>query len=105
MRGGHVSDETFDALSDVHRRRLLFDVLDHNPVDVSKLSGVPWQITEGDEERVRKHHVHLPKLVDYGFVEWDPEHDVVTKGPRFDEIRPFLELLDDHRDELPDGWV
>jgi hypothetical protein len=105
MGHGHVYNDVFEVLADVHRRRLLFDVLDQNPVDVSELSGVPWEIDEGDEDLVRKRHVHLPKLVDQGFVEWDREHAVVTKGPRFDEIRPFLELLDDHRDELPDGLL
>jgi hypothetical protein len=50
-------------------------------------------------------HVHLPKLVEYGFVVWDEDEHEVEKGPNFDEIRPVLELLNDHAEELPDGWL
>ncbi|MFC4543574.1 transcriptional regulator [Halosolutus amylolyticus] len=80
-------------------------MLDHNPQDVSELSGVPWNIEETEVETLQKRHVHLPKLEDYGYIEWRPDEEVAVKGPRFDEIRLVLELLDDHRDELPDGWL
>ena len=29
----------------------------------------------------------------------------MVKGPRFDAIRPLLELLEDNREALPEGWV
>ncbi|WP_436927670.1 hypothetical protein [Halosimplex amylolyticum] len=50
-------------------------------------------------------HVHLPKLADYRFIEWNQGTHEVTKGPKFDEIRPLLELLDDREDELPADWL
>jgi len=34
-------------------------------------------------------------LDDYGFVTWDEETNEVSKGPRFEDIRPLLELVDD----------
>lgn len=46
-------------------------------------------------------HNHLPRLDDHGFVEWDRENDLVTKGSKFEQIEPFLLALDEHRDELP----
>ncbi|WP_177209108.1 hypothetical protein [Natronobacterium haloterrestre] len=47
---------------------------------------------------IEKRHVHLPKLVDYGYIEWDREAAVITKGPEFDEIRPLLEFLNERDD-------
>ncbi|WP_254544885.1 transcriptional regulator [Halomarina pelagica] len=49
--------------------------------------------------------VHLPKLADYGFIEWDRNTHEVMKGPKFDEIRPLLELLEAHEDKLPADWL
>lgn len=98
-------DDAVDALADVQRRKLLMALLEHNPQD-----DVPVVLTgeDGDdavERLVTMQHVHLPKLVDYGFVEWDQATHEVTKGPQFDEIRPLLELLDEHADELPADWL
>lgn len=50
-------------------------------------------------------HLHLPKLADYEFIEWNKDTHEVTKGPKFDEIRPLLELLATHEDELPADWL
>lgn len=99
-------DVSLDALAHVQRRKLLVALTDHNPQDDSP---VVIDDSEGEVEALERlttmHHVHLPKLVEYGFVEWDEEHNEVSKGPDFDEIRPLLELLDDHADELPEGWL
>ena len=115
-------DSTFDALTDRDRRRLLVDLMDHNPQFVPQLTGASKELADADEvllesqlagsheiadvdeDLLRMHCVHVPKLVEYGFVEWDEDDHDVTKGPQFDEIRPILELLDDRRDELPGEW-
>lgn len=98
-------DDAFDALADRERRALLLALMESNPQAddpvTSKADG-------GDDELdllVRMQHVHLPKLEDYGFVEWDRDAGEVTRGPRFEEIEPLLELLDDHREELPSDWL
>ncbi|ADB60866.1 hypothetical protein Htur_1982 [Haloterrigena turkmenica DSM 5511] len=114
-----MTDRMFDALADGYRRELLVDLLDHAPRRVSQPAGTSWEITESndgllrrhlsssraipdaDEALLRAHHIHLPKLDDYGYVEWDRDEHRVTRGPRFDEIRPIVELLDGRRDELP----
>jgi predicted transcriptional regulator len=99
-------DDMVDALADVQRRKLLVALLEHNPQD-----DAPVVIADSDSEAdaverlVTMQHVHLPKLADYGFIEWNEETHEVTKGPKFDEIRPLLELLDDHEDELPADWL
>ncbi|WP_311173586.1 hypothetical protein [Halobellus ordinarius] len=95
-----------DALANVQRRKLLIALLAHNPQDDS-----PVVLAESDEEAdaverlITMRHVHLPKLVDHGFIEWKEESREVIKGPKFDEIRPLLELLDEHEDELPSDWL
>ncbi len=99
-------DRVVDALAAVQRRKLLVSLLDHNPQDET-----PVVLADSESERdavdrlVAMQHVHLPKLVEYGFIEWNRDTHEVMKGPEFDEIRPMLELLADHEDELPPGWL
>lgn len=99
-------DSHLDALGHVDRRRLLLALLHANteddlPVEVDQLE---HDTAEGPL-RQSMHHVHLPKLVDCGFVDATLDQYSVTTGPRFAEVRPLLELLDANRDQLPDGWL
>lgn len=95
-------DDMMDVLADVQRRKLLIALLKNNPPVVIAGS----EAEDDDAKRlVAMDHVHLPKLADYGVIDWDRESNEVHKGPNFDEIRPLLELLDDHEDELPDDWL
>ncbi|WP_415379679.1 ArsR family transcriptional regulator [Halosimplex sp. TS25] len=99
-------DEMVDALADVQRRTLLVALLEHNPQ-----ADRPVVVGDGGTEAIevkqliQMKHVHLPKLAEYGFIDWDEDAHEVAKGPNFDEIRPLLELLDDHADELPADWL
>ncbi|RDI71921.1 DUF7344 domain-containing protein [Halopelagius longus] len=111
-------EEMFDALADGNRRRLLVFLLDHESRDVPKLSGItaemaemnrallreylsgPRRVDGGDKELLRTHHVHLPKLDGFDFIEWDREAHVVTKGPRFDDMRPLIEPLEDRGERV-----
>lgn len=99
-------DTVFDALSHPYRRRILTRLNDHNPRDEASFSTDSVADEVDDDERVAidVHHRHLPKLAESGFIEWDREANVVTRGPRFDEIAPLIDLMDAHRDELPAGW-
>ena len=96
-----IRDRQFDALADVRRRRLLFALEERNP----RSDGPP--LDRGlspdalERERLLLRHVHLPKLDAYGYVSWDREAHQVTKGPRFDELRPLLAFLREHADDLP----
>lgn len=105
-RGDTASDDALRALGHSDRRRLLLALLEHNPQgEVS----IPEEVHVGERELDSLHeglyHKHLPVLDSLGFVEWDRAAHTVSKGPNFSEIRPKLELLDEHRDRLPDGWV
>ena len=56
-------------------------------------------ITEVDEYSVSMHHVQLPTLAEYGFIEWNQDDNLVVQGHRFDEIVPYLRLLTEQQDE------
>lgn len=111
------NDEVFEALADRQRRELLVELLESGQYYVPELPSGSQEIAEanrgflreylstaressvGDEELISMHLVHVPKLADDRFIEWDRADRVVTKGPRFDELVPVLELIDELRDD------
>jgi hypothetical protein len=101
-------DDVLDIFASVYRRRVLVELLDHNPQDANDAQ-LPEDVIIEDEDlatlRTQMRHVHLPKLEDAGLVEWDREANLLQKGPRFEEIRPLLKLMTDYADELPDDWI
>lgn len=100
-------DEMLLALADVHRRRLLVALLDHDE-RAEDDTRVPEDVHTGESDlerlRILLFHVHLPKLDDAGFVRWERATGTVESGPRLEEIRPFLELMDEKAGELPVDW-
>lgn len=99
-------DDALDALHHIQRRKLLIDLLDYNSQDDSPIVLADSE-TDADalEYLVAMRHVHLPKLVEYGFINWNRDTNEVTQGPNFSEIKPLLQLLADNEDELPYGWL
>jgi hypothetical protein len=99
-------EEMFDALGAVQRRRVLVELLE-SPED--PLRGITDPETETETEfvgdTVRMAHVHLPKLDDYGFIDWNEDADVVRTGEQFDEIEPLLGLLDENQELISNDWV
>ena len=92
-----MHDNAFEALANEHRRTLLLDLLERNPqpanVEPSPEEGP--QATKAEHRlQTEMNHTHLPKLVDYGFIEWDENTNDIIKGPQFGEIRPLLECIE-----------
>ncbi|WP_336339008.1 DUF7344 domain-containing protein [Haloarcula brevis] len=107
---GDSLSELFEMLSHTYRRRILMAVAHHNPNSEDDITseGVTDE-DENDDEALNHlstefYHVHLPKLADAGLINWNRDTGVITRGPRFEEIEPLLTLMQDHEDELPDGW-
>lgn len=119
-----TDDQVFDAMADVQRRRLLVRLVHDEPQPVPQLSSVACEILRADEglleeylsgsseiadadkADIRIHHVHLPKLAEYSYIEWDRDAHVTTQGPKFDDMRPLLEAVDEtrkerHADDVP----
>lgn len=97
-------DEALELFQNPYRRRLLVTSLDHNPEDEADIpSDLATSDDEFDQPVIEMTHVYLPKLEELGVIDWNRDENVVTKGPAFEELRPLLELVHNHRDELPDG--
>jgi hypothetical protein len=90
-----------------YRRVLLLDLLEHGRVELGTRTGAIADGSGVDPENLQPElfHVNLPKLEAAGSVECDRKNDAIEPGPRFEEVSPMLELLNDHADELPDGWL
>ena len=106
-------DDIFEALAHRQRRRLLVDLLEEGPRRVPELSQATRELAGAsepfirqylsdhsdidgvDDDLLRLHYVHLPVLTRHDFVVWSPETRLATRGPRFDDLRPVLELLAD----------
>jgi hypothetical protein len=96
-------DRAFDALCDSRRRRILRLVRDHDAPAQGHVT-VDDVVPDGparDRIATRLHHVHLPKLADAGYVEWDRDSDTVRPGPRFDDVAPILRFLDANPGAVP----
>lgn len=103
------ADAVFTALAAAQRRQLLATLTEYSPSETVAFATLQSTLTDDLEHadardvRIGLHHVHLPLLADHGFVRWDPETNEIGRGPRFDELEPMLEGVDDGR--LVDGGL
>lgn len=95
-------DRVFEALFTRRRRMILFMLKDSSPrpvVDFLPRSAQPRSATETELRQD-----DLPRLASLAYIDWDRDADEVSRGARFDEVEPMLELLENHADELPNDW-
>jgi len=95
-------DDKLDILSK-RQRRLILLTLKH---DAEKHeTDVLFRGTDDtDDPELQLIHNHLPRLDEAGYIEWDRDGGTISKGPRYDEIKPLLDLMKNHADELPPDW-
>jgi DNA-binding transcriptional ArsR family regulator len=90
-----MRDERFASLSHPTRQRVLSVLSESDETDVPLT--VPDDLDDGTGDRDQLHlalyHVHLPKLQAAGYVTWDIDESTITKGSRFDEVEPLLDVL------------
>lgn len=98
--------ELLEILSHPHRRRIITRLHERNPRDEDEFE--LEELTGDDElenETIALIHNHLPKLAEAGFINWNQEQRIATRGPRFEEIAPLIDLMVAHEDELPANWL
>lgn len=104
-------DNLFDALSHPFRRQILTvlarpDSLHSectdfvHPLDEENETDDDEPEPDILERELRQRHLAL--LDEYGFVDWNPQTETLTRGGRFDEIHPILEFLATYRAEQLD---
>lgn len=91
----------FKALNHPVRRRILVALQEQNHCEVATFTS---RRDGADSVELQLQHTHLPRLTDYGFIDWDRTDETVSRGPMYDAIEPLLQVLDDHQDELPGFW-
>lgn len=72
-------DRVLTALSHPLRRRLMFRLFEATAPAVVDL-GDEFGEAELQDARVKLYHVHLPKLADLGYVQWNRDDGTVTPG-------------------------
>ena len=99
-------DTVFRSLSHSRRRRILTALMTDNPRQAEEFETVEFRPagTGSEPIRIELLHRHLPQLDEAGFIDWNERTGRVIRGEDFDEIRPLLELMDEHTEELPDDW-
>lgn len=95
-------DDMLHALGSRKRRQVLVNLMEENSRTATKRVDELDVDGESEQSLVRLHHVDLPKLDESDYIAWDRETGRIARGLHFEEIRPFLELLVRHEDELPD---
>lgn len=87
------NDEVFDALTHERRRYLLYALLEDERWSLRDLAAklAAWengvQRTHVDRREVEKvyaslYHAHVPKLVDYGILDFERTEESIERGPR-----------------------
>ncbi|WP_256546812.1 DUF7344 domain-containing protein [Halobellus inordinatus] len=68
-------DEYFEALANIHRRRVVVTLLEHNPQ--RDTVAVPEDVHEGERAlealQAEIYHLHLPRLEEAGLIRWNQE--------------------------------
>lgn len=106
MVGNDTWDTLFECLKAQPRRQLLTGLAAHQSTETVHLTDVcVHEAAAGTPVPTEYVHVHLPKLDAAGYIVWDEQAHEISQGPRFGEVRPFLELVQTHSERLPDGWV
>lgn len=86
-------DSVMDALKNRTRRRILMALVGDSTE--TSIDSLVRQITR-EKPRTRLHHNELPRLANAEYIEWDNDADTVSKGPKFPEVEPLVQLLKEY---------
>lgn len=105
-------DGVFDALRHPRRRYLLSALADESELSLTSLATdiVAWEDdvpredvrTEARERcRIALHHVHLPKLAEFGIVDYEPGDEPTVRAADTDSVTAVLDGVDAELDTAP----
>lgn len=96
----NLVDQTFDILRHSSRRRILMRLYHHSGPGKASIDPTDFIPEDANQEQIQSelYHTHLPRLDDSGFVDWDRHRDLIMRGPQFEELYPFLDLLEESED-------
>ena len=101
-------DRVFEAVAAEPRRQLVVSLLDREPDQSVPLpeSAVNPNVPVAPERLKQElKHCHLPLLAEKGFVEWESDPFVVSRGSRFEEVAVVFEALHTFAADVPDLLV
>lgn len=105
-RAADSCNDVFDALAAEPRRRLLASLLEVAPgesVPLPEAAMAPATPIDAEKMRVGLYHRHLPTLAEAGFVDWETDPLVATRGPDFPAAAAVLEALESEGVIRPDS--
>ena len=109
--GQHIIEKwnnVFKALSAEPRRQIIVSLLDAPPnqsVSLPEHAMNPDVPANPEKLQQELYHCHLPLLADQGFVNWETEPLVASRGPQFDELAVVLDALHATATDMPDSLV
>ena len=101
-------NQVFRVLSAEPRRQLIVSLLDcpaDQSVPLPESAINPNVPTHPERLKSDLQHNHLPKLADFGFIEWQTEPLVAYRGPRFEDVAVVFEALHLSAADIPDSLV
>lgn len=106
LRNREPLNQVFKILSHPIRRWILTELTDQRQLSVEEVATGEFEsaIETYDSLLVVLNHSHLPALDEASYIDWNNAANTIRRGSRFEEIRPFLELLNDHQNEIPGNW-
>ncbi|KDS90139.1 hypothetical protein FK85_21410 [Halorubrum saccharovorum] len=105
MVGTHKLETVLDVCNHKHRRIVLATLANREqPIPIKDLTNAIIEHnhhtppTEADNEtvtqvRINLHHVHLPKLAEAGFIQYDPERKAVESTPQIGREESHLSTI------------
>lgn len=98
----------FRALSTEPRRQLIISLMDAEPdqsVPLPESAIMPNVPLDSERLSLELYHIHLPMLADMGFIAWETEPLVASRGPKFDQVAAVFETLHTEASRIPDSLV
>ncbi len=98
-----VPSEAIDSMMDAlgkPTRRVVLTTLSGDNAEIS-LAALERRMND-ENVRVQLVHTDLPKLADAEYITWDSDSRTVSKGPRFFEVEPLVQFLNERNAKFPE---